>query len=59
MVTFVLHRQQDPQSANVVEVADDAVLPVQGLQHPAYRCGILIGTHQPLTVLSACHPGQA
>lgn len=59
VVTFVLHRQQHPQPANVAAVTDDAVLPVQGLLHPAYCCGILIRAHQPLAVLSTCHPGQA
>lgn len=43
----------------MVEVADDAVLPVQGLLHPAYCRFILIGAHQPLAVLSTRHPGQA
>lgn len=52
-------REQHGQPALVVEILDDALLPVQGLQRSAHRCGLLARAHQPLPVLGTSHPGQA
>lgn len=57
--SIFFHRSSYRQLAGVVEVLDDAVLPVQGLQHPAHCSVHHVGTHQPLSVPGTGHPGQA